>query len=351
MTDLTAALQQTVVEAIKSRSSLNIQGSGSKAFLSDITEGIPLSTQDHTGIICYQPTELVLTARSGTTLAEIETLLAENGQLLPFEPPHFGQHATLGGMIATGLSGSIRPFSGSVRDFVLGCKIINGRGEILQFGGQVMKNVAGYDVSRLMVGAMGTLGVLLEVSIKVLPAPNQSCYLSQSREAQDAVRLMQVLSAQNLPLTGLAYDGESVHIRLAGAEASVKAARNRLGGEQQQPDQFWQRLREQSHHFFTGNTPLWRLSVPGNAPIDPGQTRQIIDWAGALRWIKTTDPASHMFKYASKLNGHAQLFRTDSPAVNRRQPLSPAMMMIHKKVKASLDPQGIFNLGQLYPEL
>ncbi|MCX4187251.1 glycolate oxidase subunit GlcE [Methylophaga sp. OBS4] len=348
MTDLTLQLQQSVVDAIKCQTALLITGGGSKKFLGRHIQGQILPVSEHSGIISYQPTELVLTARAGTPLSEIEAALAEAGQILPFEPPHFADNATLGGTIAAGLSGSIRPFTGSARDYVLGCKIINGRGEILQFGGQVMKNVAGYDVSRLMVGAMGTLGLLLEISIKVLPDFPARSFLSQPREADDALRLMQTLSSQNLPLTGLAYDGEEVHIRLAGASASVSAARKKLGGEQHEADRFWSVLKEQTHHFFDGDSPLWRLSLPPATPQLNLTGKQMIDWSGGLRWIKTMESAERMFKLAQQQGGHAQLFRGGDPLQERSQPLTPAMLTIHQRLKASFDPHDIFNPGRLF---
>lgn len=348
MADISSQLQQAVINAIATQTAINISGSGSKRFLRSSNQGQVLNVSGHSGITSYQPTELVLTARAGTPLKEIESVLAESGQILPFEPPHFNDNATIGGTIACGLSGSIRPFASSARDIVLGCKIINGHGQILQFGGQVMKNVAGYDVSRLMVGAMGTLGILLEISIKVLPAPTSTYALSQPREADDAIRLMRTLSAQNLPLTGLAFDGESVHIRLAGANASVKAAKQKLGGKEEDINGFWHLLNEQRHHFFDGSIPLWRLSLPPATPLTALNGKQMIDWAGALRWLKTDLPATQLFKLAAKHNGHALLFRGGDLAVNRRQPLAKPLLTLHQQVKASFDPHGIFNPNEMY---
>lgn len=349
MTDLTQNLQQSVLDAIADHKPLQIKGGGSKSFLCPATTAHPLSVSQHQGIVNYQPTELVLTARAGTPLREIETALSAAGQTLPFEPPHFSQHATFGGAIASGLSGPIRPFTGSARDFVLGCKIINGKGEILNFGGQVMKNVAGYDVSRLMVGAMGTLGLLLEISIKVLPAPPAEICLSQTRSPDDALRFMRTLASQNLPLTGLAYDGENVHLRLAGVTASVKAASRKLGGEQSPEARFWEPLKEQTHSFFSGDHPLWRISVPPASPLNALGGKQMIDWGGGLRWLKTDDTSERLFKQAQKYGGHAWLFRSTENQIQRRQALSGAMMTIHQELKRSFDPHGIFNPGSLYP--
>lgn len=351
MADISSQLQQSVVEAIENRISLNIVGSNSKHFLGYQAKGRSLSLSEHNGIIDYQPTELVLTARAGTKLSEIESVLAKSGQMLPFDPPHFSDQATIGGTIACGLSGSIRPFTGSARDFILGCKIINGRGEVIQFGGQVMKNVAGYDLSRLMVGAMGTLGILLEVSIKVLPAPAKTVSFSQARSADDALRLMQILSGQNLPLSGLAYDGESVHIRLSGAKTAVNAAMQRLGGKEEDASHFWTLLKEQTHPFFDGETPLWRFSVPPTTPLSHQKGKQFIDWAGALRWLKTDLAAEQLFKLAATQNGHAQLFRGGDLLTDKMPPMPDKLLKLHQRLKTSFDPHGIFNPGRLDAEI
>lgn len=350
MADLSAQLQQQVAMAIDSGHPLRITGGGGKAFLCPDIDARELAVAEHSGIIDYQPTELVLTARAGTRLSEIEAALTEHGQMLPFEPPHFSPQATLGGAIACALSGSIRPFTGSARDFVLGCRILNGHAQCLHFGGKVMKNVAGYDVSRLMAGAMGSLGVLLEISIKVLPAFPSQCSLIQQRQPADALRLMQTLSTQNLPLSGLAYDGEQVHIRLAGSESSVAATRRKLGGEQQ-PDRFWRALNEQTHPFFDGDSPLWRLSLPVATPWLDMPGKQLIDWAGGLRWLRSRDPAESLFRIAARHQGHARLFRSPDGSGPRLHALSPALLALHRRIKASFDPHRLFNPGILYPEL
>lgn len=349
MPDLTTSLQQSVLRARDKHRPLHIQGGGSKAFLKQGEAGEGLSLREHRGIVSYQPTELVLTARAGTPLKDIEATLAEAHQMLPFEPPHFSEHATFGGAIASGLSGPARPFTGSARDFVLGCKIINGKGEVLSFGGQVMKNVAGYDVSRLMVGAMGTLGVLLEVSIKVLPAYPAQISLRQARTEDDALRFMRTLTSQNLPLTGLSFDGDNIHIRLAGSDAAVKAAAGKLGGEPQPQDQFWHQLNEQSHPFFATDRPLWRLSLPPASQVSlPG--KQLIDWGGGLRWLKSDEKPERLFRLAADHGGHAWLFKSHSNEQPHRQPLPAAMMALHQKLKYSFDPLNILNPGSFYAD-
>lgn len=350
MSDQSRELQQQVVKALAQQQPLTIRGGGSKAFLCPSSTHCVLSLREHQGIIDYHPSELVLTARAGTLLKDIEATLGEAGQMLPFEPPFYTEQTTLGGAVATGLSGPIRPFSGSARDFVLGCTIINGKGDILKFGGQVMKNVAGYDVSRLMVGAMGTLGVLLDISIKVLPAFPCEQHLTQTMSQQQALDKMRFLASQNLPLSGLVYDGEQLHIRLAGTRSAVETTSRKLGGEDQTSSNFWTQLRDQRHPFFQQTTPLWRLSVPpasGEIEVDGDQ---LIDWGGGLRWIKSTQPAEQIFELAAALGGHARLFRHAVHGQLRQPTLPDSLLAIHQKIKHSFDPQAIFNTGQLYTD-
>jgi glycolate oxidase FAD binding subunit len=351
MTDISLDLQQSVEKAIADRTHLQIVGSGSKHFLGYKTQGQTLNMQAHSGITHYQPTELVITARTGTPLKQIEQTLAEHNQMLAFEPPYFDDNATLGGTIACGLSGPCRPFYGAIRDYVLGCKLINGHGHIVHFGGEVMKNVAGYDVSRLQVGAMGTLGIMLEASLKVLPKPAKVLCLRQQREPKDALQFIRTVANQSLHLSGLAYDGTAVHIRVAGPETAVDAIGKKLGGDTEKEADFWSSLREQTHHFFDGDMPLWRLSVPpASAWVDTDE-KQIIDWAGGLRWLKTDKTAEDMFQLAQQHGGHAQLYRGGDMLSAKMQPLPKSMMQLHQRVKHSFDPHKIFNPGRLYPDL
>jgi glycolate oxidase FAD binding subunit len=350
MSDKRLDIQQQVLDALQQKQSLIIRGGGSKTFLTPRCKHPVLSTIEHQGIIDFHPAELVLTARAGTLLKDLEAALSEAGQILPFEPPSYTEQATLGGAVATGLSGAMRPFTGSVRDFVLGCTIINGKGEILKFGGQVMKNVAGYDVSRLMVGAMGTLGVLLDISIKVLPAAPCEQHLAQSMSQQQALHTMRRLASQNLPLNGLAYDGGQLHIRLAGTDSAVETCRQKLGGEAQTNSNFWLQLRDQRHPFFQQITPLWRVSVPPASKDIEVDGDQFIDWGGGLRWLKTTQPAEEVFDLAASLGGHARIFRHAMPGQQRQPILPDSLLRIHQKIKRSFDPQAIFNPGQLYPD-
>jgi len=348
MSDISRELQQTVDHALHHNITLNIAGSDSKSFYGRQSEGARLEVAGHHGIITYEPSELVMTARCGTPLTQIEALLAEHRQMLPFEPPHFGDRATLGGAVACGLSGPRRPFSGAVRDCVLGCTLINGRAEILSFGGEVMKNVAGYDIARLMVGAMGTLGLLLSVSFKVLPRPTEEITVSLEMEPVEAIETMNRWAGQPLPLSGLCFDGSRVYARLSGTAGSVATAQQRLGGELlTQGEQFWYALREQEHPFFQGKQNLWRLSVaPATSMMDlPGEW--LLDWGGAQRWLKTDAPAAAVFQTAEAAGGHATLFRSADRSGQRFQPLSATLMKYHQRLKQAFDPNGLFNLKRI----
>ncbi len=345
-----AELQDRVQKAFVERTPLRIEGGGSKAFLGGVCEGAVLSLAGHRGVVSYEPTELVITARTGTRLAELETLLADSGQMLAFEPPHFGAAATLGGTIAAGLSGPRRPYAGSARDFVLGVKLINGWGEVLGFGGEVMKNVAGYDVSRLMTGAMGTLGVLLEVSLKVLPLPEQELTLVQECSAQQALERTNAWAGRPLPISAACHVGGRLHLRLSGVAPTVRAAREHIGGEPLADGTgFWRGLREQELDFFADARPLWRLSVAPGAPQPTLEGDWLLDWGGAQRWLKSEAPAPDIRAAAERLGGHATLFRGTGAAVFH--PLPEALMQLHRNLKQAFDPAGIFNRGRLYPEL
>lgn len=355
MTDQDSAttLAEQVSDAAARTAALRIRAGGSKDFLGRSPQGEVLDVTGHCGIVHYEPTELVITARAATPLAEIEAALYEHGQMLGFEPPHFAANATLGGTIACGLSGPARPFRGAARDYVLGSKMINGRGEILRFGGEVMKNVAGYDVSRLLCGAYGTLGVLLEVSLKVIPRPVAEAYLSLELSVEQAHTSMVRWQRQSLPLSGLCYDGECLHLRIAGTAKAVEATRQGIGGEPEADGaQFWQRLREQQGPFFEGEGELWRLSVPATTATLALDGRQLVEWGGALRWFRAapdTD-ADAVFASADRAGGHAMRFRGRQDG-QVFQPLAADLAALHRRVKQSFDPAGIFNPGRMYQDL
>ena len=349
--DCSAQIQATVQEAAATKTALCIHGGGSKNFYGRTRSGKPLDLRNHRGILNYQPSELIITARSGTPLAEIESVLAEHGQMLPFEPPHFGPTATLGGTVACGVSGPSRPSTGALRDFVLGVKIINGKGEILKFGGEVMKNVAGFDVSRLMAGALGTLGILLEISLKVLPRPQSTLTLSLQTSPHEAITLFNDWNSRPLPLSAACYDDGQLHVRLSGSDAAVQAAQQKIGGAVlHDGNVFWELMREHQHGFFNDNTPLWRLSVPpATPPLNlPGQW--LVDWGGAQRWLKNPLPAEVIRETVARLGGHATLFRNGERKGQVFHPLPPAMLVIHKRLKYAFDPHGILNRGRLYAE-
>ncbi len=370
--DLAAQVQQAFAE----KQALYIAGSGSKLLSGRAVSVQPLAVKEHCGIVEYTPSELVITARAGTSLQELESVLAESGQMLPFEPPHLGEGATLGGTMACGLSGPRRPYAGSARDFTLGVKMINGQGEVLSFGGQVMKNVAGYDASRLMVGAQGTLGVLLDISLKVLPQPACEHTLAVEMDAATAIAMMTQLASVALPLTAACHlpatseQAAQLWLRLSGAEEAVTAAVAFVQKQFQQRTQrpqlifserekkkgdgqvgaFWRDLRERRLLFFTDTDVLWRLSLPAATPmfaeILPGAC--LMDWGGAQRWLKTGVSADIVQTAAQKMGGHATLFDRHGATL---APLNPALAKIHQQVKMAFDPGGVLNPGRLYEGL
>ncbi len=351
-------LAETLRTATADKTPLRVSGGSSKDFYGNPCTGETLSTTAYCGIIDYEPTELVITARAGTPLAEIEAALKEQGQMLAFEPPHFGASSTLGGCIAAGLSGPRRPYAGAVRDLVLGVRILDGTGADLKFGGQVMKNVAGYDVSRLMAGAMGTLGVILEVSLKTLPLPAREMTLQQQHPEADAIRLMNTWAGLPLPISATAWQGGALAIRLSGAASAVDAARRKLGGEvmaEPPAQQYWQGVRDHSNRWFKGDATLWRVSIASTAPPLRLPCSAFIEWGGALRWLRTDASAqavTQVREAAAAVGGHATCFRTadgHSTASGAFHPLSPALLKLHQRLKMTFDPARILNLGRLYP--
>ena len=351
MNDLITEWTERIRAAARNNAPLQIRGGGSKRFYGGASHGEPLDTGAYRGILQYEPTELVLTARSGTPLDEIEAALAQQQQMLPFEPPHFGD-ATLGGCIAAGLSGPRRAAVGAVRDFVLGVRILDGRGDDLAFGGQVIKNVAGYDVSRLMTGAMGTLGLILDVSLKVLPVPQAERTQQIEASQADAIRMLNAWAASPLPISATCHEGGILSVRLSGSQSAIDAAAGKIGGQRLDDGHaFWIALREQQSEFFGGDDPLWRLSVKSTAPAIPLSGAQLLEWNGALRWVRTDADAALVRDIARKSGGHATLFRARERAADPFHPLPQAMMQLHRRLKQTFDPSGIFNRGRLYPDL
>jgi glycolate oxidase FAD binding subunit len=348
---------------------LCIRGGGTKAFYGEAPQGETLDTRVLAGTSSYEPTELVVTTRCGTLLAELEALLATKGQCLPFEPPHFGdparpvseRGATVGGMVAAGLSGPSRAAVGSVRDHLLGATLLNGKGEVLTFGGQVMKNVAGYDVSRLLAGSLGMLGVILEVSLKVMPVAPATLTLRLEMDQASALARLNEWAGLPLPLNASAWWDGNLIVRLRGALAAVQAARVRLGGDVIQPEHagpFWDGLRHHDDEFFAharravaGGAALWRLSVPSVAPALPLAGEQMIEWGGAQRWLCSAMPAAVVREVVAKAGGHATLFAAADKSAGVFAPLRSPLDRIHRELKKSFDPSRIFNPGRLYPDL
>ena len=378
MNDLTSEFIERIHAA---PGALRIRGGGSKDFYGNALAGDVLDTRGHAGIVAYEPSELVVTARAGTPLAEIEAALAEQGQMLAFEPPHFsrpapserkdgcdggqaagnvekpGGHgpaaenstATIGGAVAAGLSGPRRAAAGAVRDYVLGVKLLDGEGHVLRFGGQVMKNVAGYDVSRLIAGSLGTLGLILDVSLKVLPRPAATATLRVELPQAQALAAMNQWAGRPLPITASAWHDAALTVRLAGARAAVAEAAEKLGGETLDDDEaerFWAELRDQRHSFFAGAEPLWRLALPSTAaPAElPGAT--LLEWGGGQRWLRSGAPAEQIRAVAARLGGHATLFRGGDKAGGVFQPQPPALAALDERVRRALDARGVFDTGR-----
>jgi glycolate oxidase FAD binding subunit len=341
--------------ATASKQPLQIRAGGTKDFYGNASRGDVLDPRSYggagDGIVAHEPTELVITVRCGMRLAELEAELDRKGQMLAFEPPHYGVGATVGGCVAAGLSGPRRATAGAVRDFVLGAKLIDGRGNLLTFGGTVMKNVAGYDVARALAGSLGTLGLIAEISLKVLPKPTAESTLRFEFDEAAALRRMNEWGGQPLPISATAWLDGGLYVRLSGAQAALRSARERLGGESVDDElaaSLWRGIREHTEAFFVFNAPLWRLSLPSTAePVElPGE--QLIEWGGALRWLRSNAMPSTIRARAAALGGHATLFRGGDRLGGVFHPLEPAIAKIHQRLKAEFDPAGIFNPGRMY---
>jgi glycolate oxidase FAD binding subunit len=335
--------QQQIKEAAARGGKLTPRGGGTKSFASAPLVGDALDTRGYAGIVEYEPNELVIVVRCGTPLVDVEKAMANAGQMLAFEPPHFGAGATVGGMVATGFSGPRRPYAGSVRDFVLGTKIIDGKGDHLSFGGKVMKNVAGFDVSRLLTGSMGSLGLITEVAFKCLPLPKAQTTRVFEVGAGDAIETMNRWYAQANPITATTWVGGKLYVRLAGAAPAVNTAVAKLGGEALANDTaWWTDWREQKHAFFSNGDLLFRVACKSTAPVfDVG--REAIDWGGAQRWIVAgADDAAKLRYTAKQHGGHLQVFRHDGSAQDLATKLQLAVADIHSKIKTGFDPYNVF---------
>ena len=346
--DLQAILQEKIAECAANDLPLQIVGGSSKAFYGNASKGDALEVAGHSGIIDYDPAELVITLRGGCKLADVEALLAENGQMLGFEPPKFSDQATIGGMVASGLAGPRRAFAGGIRDAILGVKIIDGRGEVLNFGGRVIKNVAGFDVSRLMVGTLGTLGVLLEVSLRVIPCFETETTLCFAHDnAEQHIEWINQLGGEPLPISAsLWHEGQS-QIRLSGSQQGVDSAIKKLGGDA--CDQPWSDMREMKHKFFNGQSEIGRISIAPTVGFSLNRS-QLIEWGGAQRWITGDCDIERMRERLQDKQGAFCLFRSrnDKPVF---QPVDEASLVLHRSLKSKFDPVRIFNRDRLYPGL
>ena len=344
-------LQERIRRARAAATPLVIHGGNSKSFYGAKTIGEAVDMRAYSGIIAYQPRELVLTVRAGTPLAEIEAAMAAEAQILPFEPPHFGAGATIGGTVAAGLSGPRRPYTGAVRDFVLGTRIVNGKGEDLRFGGRVIKNVAGYDVSRLMTGAMGTLGVLLDISFKVLPKPALEATLRYEMDQATAIQRFNEWAGKPLPLSATCWENGIAMVRLSGTVAGVEAAQTKLGGEvveQTQAAAFWTSVRDHRHAFFENSAaPLWRLSVPATTPALTLPCMPLLEWGGALRWLRRDVDAVSLRQQIAAVGGHATLMRAGSNGGPVFHPLTGKLAELNRNLKAAFDPANVLNRGRM----
>jgi glycolate oxidase FAD binding subunit len=344
--------QETIRSALERKTRLCVRGSGSKDFLGYEVTGDVFDTRDYCGIVDYDPGELVITARCGTRLSEIEATLAAQGQMLAFEPPYFGPNATLGGCIAAGLSGPRRAYAGAVRDFLLGIRLLNGRGEDLSFGGRVMKNVAGYDVTRLIAGSLGTLGVILEASIKVLPVPQNEITLNFEMDATTAIEKQNRWVVQGIPISASCHVDNLLAIRVTGSENRLTTIKQNLGGDVVTDSAlFWRSVKEHTHNYFKSDLPLWRLSIKSSAPQLKHSGKQLIEWNGSLRWYQGELDTATIRRLAENSGGHATLFRGKQDGVEIFHPLAGLMFNLHKRLKQAFDPLGIFNPGRMYREL
>ena len=362
MTPAVAAIVERVRDAHASGRPLCIRGGGTKAFYGEKASGEVLDVRGLVGTADHEPSELVVTAAAGMPLLELEALLAERGQCFAFEPPRYAPGTTVGGMVAAGLSGPSRAAAGSLRDHLLGVSLVSGSGELMHFGGRVIKNVAGYDVSRLIAGSLGILGVIVEVSLKVLARAPAEATLRFDCKPQEALALLHGWGGRPLPLDASAWWNGNLVVRLRGSQAAVGEAQRVLGGdviEASAAAPFWDALRDHTDPFFVAaeeaiahqDATLWRLSLPQTAPLLGLAGDELIEWHGAQRWLATALPAAQVREAAAAVGGHATAFRTLDKSAGVFSPLTPPLRAIHERLKRSFDPKGILNPGRLYPGL
>lgn len=342
-------IRERILDANRWGRALRLRAGGTREFPGRRVAGEDLDLSAHRGILEWEPSELVLRARCGTPLRELESALSAEGQMLGFEPPRTGDAATLGGAIATGQSGPRRPFAGAARDFVLGVGCIDGSGQRLGFGGRVIKNVAGYDLSRLMCGAHGTLGVVLDVALKLLPVPECVQGIVRECEPLQALQIMNSLRPRPLPVSGAAWDAGVLRLRLEGAESAVRRAARELGGDPEPDARWWEDLRDHRLPFFHNARQLWRIALPPTAAPLALDASELIDWGGAQRWLSGDADPGLVRARAAQLGGHATLWK--GSAEEPFQPLAPGMLALQQQLKRVFDPRRILNPGRLYREL
>jgi len=362
MSDLTKDFIEQVKACVDKKQQVIIEGNGTKKSLGRDTssdDAHVIACGEHTGIVSYEPVELVMSVRAGTTLKEIDDVLAENKQTLVCDPACFGGKATFGGSLAANISGPARPWAGSIRDHVLGVNLINGQGEHLRFGGKVMKNVAGYDVSRLQAGAMGTLGLMTEVSFKVLPKPAVTMTLCAEATQADAIRIMNKFSGQPKPIAGACWLDNSLYLRLAGAKSAVEGTASQWQSQLSNPKElseqeaqiFWSDLRDLRAEFFSSqrsSDSLWRFSINSAAPVYLDDKPWLLDWAGSQRWLKGEFDPQELSAWAAEQGGEVVLYRGGDRTKEIIAEPNPVMKTLQKNIKQSLDPHNIFNVGRLY---
>lgn len=344
---------EAIRAAAEAGQALRITGAGTKEFLCADPGGRVLDMRPLSGIIDYEPTELVVTARAGTPLSEIDRELRSHAQIFAFEPPRFGGDPTAGGMVAAGLSGPRRASAGALRDYVLGVTVIDGSARVMHFGGRVMKNVAGFDVSRLIAGSFGILGVIAAVSLRVVPRPETDLTLAFELDAATAIGSFGRWCRLPLPVSGSAWYQGRAFLRLSGASAAVQAARRSLGGTELDAataDAFWASIRDHDHPFLKPRSALWRLSVPATAPMLDLPGEQLVEWGGALRWLRSEASATVIADAVRQVGGSAALWH-GSDGIAPRPSLDPASLAIHRRLKQAFDPRGILNPGRLIPGL
>ena len=361
--DIEQDLQQQLREANHHAQPVNIIGGASKSFYGRAHEhnsDLAFHTAAHHGVIHYDPAELVVTVRAGTRVIDLEKLLAAKNQRLGFEPPIFTGDTTIGGAVASGLAGPRRPYAGTVRDFVLGVKLLTGTGEVMKFGGEVMKNVAGFDLTRLMAGAMGTLGVLLEISLRIIPQTQKEItVLLEHPNPDTAIALFNRLAARPLPLSAAAWHNGETRIRLSASVAGIKGASKIIGGQvDARGGEFWQQLRDHQLPFFANDAPLLRVSTPpGTEMISLPDSAQLVDWGGAQRWVSGETEVDSLRKVIAEHGGHVTRFRHGNRSDRKDlhpsevfQPLNPVLQTLHLRLKRAFDPAGILNPGRLYAD-